>query len=89
MNNEFSEQLNGLRDAITEALWNSESVQKAIHALSHRPGSDVQLEISLVLLNVEPDAEVGSAACEYDPSAKLILSPTDSLFLRTLNISDL
>jgi hypothetical protein len=89
MNNEFSEQLNGLRDAITEALWNSESVQKAIHALVHGPGTDVQIEVSLVLLNAEPDVEVGSAVGEYDPAAKLILSPTDSLFLRTLNISDL
>lgn len=88
MDKKLSEHLNGLRDAITEALWNSESVQKAIHALVHGPGTDVQIEVSLVL-NAEPDVEVGSADSGGDPSAKLILSPTDSLFLRTLNISDL
>ena len=70
-------------------MRNSESVQKAIHALLHRPESDVQIEISLVAQNVEPEVEIGSVDSGDYPSEKLILNPTDSLFLRTLNISDL
>lgn len=86
MDKELSEQLRGLRDAITEAMWNSEPVEKAIQALRRRTGSDVQIEINLVLLDVEPEVEVGGAD---DPAGKLTLNLTDSLFLQTLNISDL
>lgn len=89
MDKELSERLQALQDAITETMWSSESVEKAIHALLHRCGSDVQIEINVVLLNVEPEEEVGSRDGVGDPVGKLILNPTDSLFLQTLNISDL
>jgi hypothetical protein len=93
MDKELSEQLNVLRDAITEAMRNSEPVEKAIHALLRRTGNDVQIEINLVLVNIEPEAEFGSATPVVDgtddPAGKLTLNRTDSLFLQTLNISDL
>lgn len=86
MDKELSEQLKTLRDAITEAMWNSEHVRDAIHALLYRSGTDVQIEINLVVLDVESAVELRPAD---DAAAKLILNPTDSLFLHTLNISDL
>ncbi len=91
MDKELSEQLHALRDAITEAMWNSEPVEKAVHALLRRRGSNVQIEINLVLLNVESVLEAGGAGDPVgdDSGGKLTLNPTDSLFLQTLNISDL
>jgi hypothetical protein len=65
----------------------------AIHALLRRSGNDVQIEINLVLVNIEPEAEFGSATPivvgTNDPAGKLTLNRTDSLFLQTLNISSL
>jgi hypothetical protein len=85
MDKELSEHLKALRDAITEAMWNSEPVWNAMGVL-RRSGSDVQIEI-----NVVPVAALeGSAArAGAGPAGKLILDPADSLFLRAMNISDL
>ncbi len=86
MDEELSEELHALREAITEAMWNSESVERAIHAILRRSGNDVQLEINLVLLDVKPEEE---PLGPEDSAGKLPFDPTDSHFLRALNISDL
>jgi hypothetical protein len=90
MDRELSEHLRDLRDAITEAMWNSEAVLNAMGVL-RQSGSDVQVEINVVPVADEPSLAVGPAAAVANagPAAKLILDPADSLFLRTLNISDL
>ena len=57
-----------------------------------RWGSDVQIELNIVPVNLEPSLEVGSTVTEVDGgefSPKLILTSADSRFLRKLNISDL
>ncbi len=60
MDKEFSEQLQALRVAVTEAMRNSEPVEKAIRELLHRSGADGHIEINLVLLGVEPEVEAGA-----------------------------
>src|ERR1700733_11078270 len=84
MDKELSEQLQALRDAITEAMWNSGAVLKAMDVL-RRCGSDVQIELNVVSVSLEPSLEVGSTAVEVDGgefSPKLILNSADSNFLR-------
>lgn len=88
MDKTLSDLLEELREAVNEALLNSERIKAAVAALEH-VGQDVQIAIDAVLVDGDvpvKDASVGAG----DPpvsSGRLKLSATDTLFLHTLRIS--
>jgi hypothetical protein len=88
MDEQLSDLLGELRDAVNEALLNSERIKAAVAALE-QAGRDVQIAIDAVLVDDEtPVKEVPVAAADQPVSSgRLKLSATDNLFLHTLRIS--
>jgi hypothetical protein len=84
MEEELSEQLQRLRNAMVEAVLNSDRVAKAIAVLKES-GREVQIAIDAVLVDGEYQDE-DSASAQTDPQA-VVFDPTDRIFLHTLKIS--
>jgi|HubBroStandDraft_1064217.scaffolds.fasta_scaffold438811_1 hypothetical protein len=81
MDEELSEQLLDLRNALMEAVGNSERATKAI-AILKESGREVQIAIDVMLVDGEPQQEG-----QTDSTDAMLFGPTDRVFLHTLKIS--
>jgi hypothetical protein len=87
-NVELWEQIRGLRNALTNAVWNSGEVAKAMGVLQ-RSRREVRIEIDAVLLTRESsgrDCETAEDNANFDGMS--MFDATDRLFLQALKISD-
>jgi hypothetical protein len=87
MNEELSEQLSELRNAITEAVWKSERVANAMAALL-RSARDVQIAIDATLADGAEDDSTAAVEDQGVSAGKLVLDETDGVFLQALKICD-
>ena len=87
MNEELSEQLSELRNAITEAVWKSERVANAMAALL-RSARDVQIAIDATLADGAEDDSTAAVEDQAVYAGKLVLDETDRVFLHALKICD-
>jgi hypothetical protein len=76
---ELREQLRDLQNAVSDAIWRSDWVSKALNALQ-RSRRDVQIEVDTVLVNEEL---TGAGSCQSS-----IFDVSDRNFLQTLGISE-
>jgi hypothetical protein len=91
MEEELSEQLLDLQNALMEAVWNSERVAKALAQLKES-GREIQIAIDAMLVDGKtvdgkPQPE-GPAPSQTDSTNATLFGPTDRMFLHTLKISD-
>jgi hypothetical protein len=86
MQEELPEHLLDLRNALIEAVWNSERVASAI-ALLKESGREVQIAIDAMLVDGQPFQE-GSTPVQTDSTNTVLFGPTDRMFLHGLKISE-
>jgi len=86
MQEELPEHLLDLRNALIEAVWNSERVASAI-ALLKESGREVQIAIDAMLVDGQPFQE-GSTPVQTDSTNTVLFGPTDRMFLQGLKISE-